>query len=259
MDMESSIKLSGVVITYNEEKNIRRCLESLQGVCDEIVVVDSFSTDDTKAICEQFNLRFIENKFGGHIEQKNFAMEQASHNHVLSLDADEALSDELKAEIKKVKQNWQGQACRFNRLTNYCGRWIRHSGWYPDAKIRLWDKRKGCWGGTNPHDCVEMKEGSKTRHLKGDLLHYSYYNMEEHVLRSVKYTKIAAKAAYAHGKKAKRINLWLNPSFKFFQYYVIRGGFLDGFYGLAICATTSYTTYLRYAFLWNLNQGESID
>lgn len=251
--------LSGVIITYNEERNIKRCLSSLEDVCDEIVVVDSFSTDDTKAICEQFDLRFIQNGFGGHIEQKNFAMEQASYDHVLSLDADEALSDELKAEIKRVKQNWQGHAYRFNRLTNYCGQWIKYSGWYPDTKTRLWDRRKGRWGGINPHDSVEMGGNIKAVHLKGNLLHYSYYTMEEHVLRSAKYAKISAKAMHKQGRKASWLKILGSTGFRFVQDYFFRLGFLDGFYGLVICGTSSHTTFLKYAYLRTLNAGKSIE
>ena len=257
--MSKPIKLSGVIITYNEEKNIGRCLESLQGICDEIVVVDSFSTDGTREICEGHQVRFIENPFAGHIEQKNFAMEQATHDHVLSLDADEALSEELKAEVLKIKANCMASAYRFNRFTNYCGQWIKHSGWYPDTKTRLWDRRLGRWGGTNPHDSVELQEGTKAVHVKGNLLHYSYYTMEEHVLRSAKYAKISAKAMYAQGRKASMLKMLASTGFRFVQDYILRLGFLDGFYGLVICGTSSHTTFLKYAYLRSLNAGKDID
>lgn len=257
--MSQSVQISGVIITFNEEKNIERCLQSLQGVCDEIVVVDSFSSDRTKEICAQFNVRFIENPFAGHIEQKNFAMEQASFDYVLSLDADEALSDKLKEAIVSVKKNWTASAYRFNRFTNYCGQWIKHSGWYPDTKTRLWDRRIGRWGGTNPHDSIELNAGVKTVHLSGDLLHYSYYTMEEHVVRSAKYAKISAKAMYAQGRKASVAKMLLSTGFRFMQDYIFRLGFLDGFYGLVICGTSSHTTFLKYAYLRSLNAGKEID
>lgn len=257
--MSNPVKISGVVITYNEERNIERCLQSLHGICDEIVVVDSFSTDRTKEICEQFEVRFIENTFKGHIEQKNFAMHQASHDYVLSLDADEALSAELQKAVTAVKQNWTHDAHRFNRFTNYCGQWIKHSGWYPDTKTRLWDRRKGKWGGTNPHDSVEMETPVSSMHLKGNLLHYSYYTMEEHVLRSAKYAKIAAKAMHTQGRKASMAKMLLSTGFRFVQDYILRLGFLDGFYGLVICGTSSHTTFLKYAYLRSLNAGNAID
>ncbi|MEK6565704.1 MAG: glycosyltransferase family 2 protein, partial [Bacteroidota bacterium] len=132
-------RLSVVIITHNEEQNIARCLESIRGVADEIVVVDSFSTDKTRAICQKHGARFIRHKFEGHIEQKNFAMRQAKSPYILSLDADEALSPELRQSILDVKNNWASDGYRINRLTNYCGAWIRHCGWYPDTKLRLLD------------------------------------------------------------------------------------------------------------------------
>jgi glycosyltransferase involved in cell wall biosynthesis len=256
--MSQSVKISGVIITYNEEKNIKRCLQSLHGICDEIVVVDSFSTDRTKEICEEFGVRFIQNPFAGHIEQKNFAMKQANNDYVLSLDADEALSEALQAEVMKVKLA-PGAAYRFNRFTNYCGQWIRHSGWYPDTKTRLWDRRKGKWGGTNPHDSVQLDSHVVPIHLKGDLLHYSYYTMEEHILRSAKYAKIAAKAMFAQGKKVSAAKMLASAAFRFIQDYIFRLGFLDGFYGLVICSTSSYATFLKYAYLRSLNTGKEID
>ena len=137
------VSLSAVIITYNEEKNIERCLLSLKGVVDEIVVVDSFSQDRTEAICAQYGVKFIQHAFEGHIQQKNWAITQASSPYVLSLDADEALSDELRQSILEAKNNWTAQGYFFNRLNNYCGQWIRHSGWYPDRKLRLWDARLG--------------------------------------------------------------------------------------------------------------------
>jgi len=173
------IKLSAVIITFNEERNIGRCLESLRGVVDDIVVVDSFSTDKTEAICLEHGARFVKHAFAGHIEQKNWAITQALYPHVLSLDADEALSDVLKQSILNAKANFNKQGYYMNRLTNYCGQWIRHSDWYPDRKLRLWDARKGSWGGTNPHDKYSLLAGDKESDwLKGDLLHYSYYTVE---------------------------------------------------------------------------------
>ncbi|OEK05362.1 glycosyltransferase family 2 protein [Roseivirga misakiensis] len=257
--MSKPVKISGVIITFNEERNIERCLTSLKEVCDEIVVVDSFSTDGTKAICQAHQVRFVENTFEGHIEQKNFAMAQATNDIVLSLDADEALSPKLQESILAVKQNWQQPAYRFNRFTNYCGQWIKHSGWYPDTKTRLWDRRNGKWGGTNPHDSVELSSNIEAKHLKGDLLHYSYYTMEEHVLRSAKYAKISAKALYKQGKKASLLKMIGSAGFRFVQDYFLRGGIRDGFYGLVICGTSSHTTFLKYAYLRNLNNGKAIE
>ena len=151
--------VSVVIITFNEEHNIARCLDSVKGIADEIVIVDSFSKDKTKEICLSYGAKFIENKFEGHIQQKNFAITQAKYPHILSLDADEALDEKLRNSISEVKKNFVHDGYYMNRLTNYCGKWVHHSGWYPDTKLRLWDSRKGQWAGVNPHDKYELTTG----------------------------------------------------------------------------------------------------
>lgn len=239
--------LSAVIITYNEERNIERCLASLQGVADEVVVVDSFSTDRTEEICRRFNVRFICNTFEGHIEQKNFAAAQATYDYVLSLDADEALTDELRASVLAVKQNWTGDAYAMNRLTNYCGQWIRHCGWYPDTKTRLWNRTKGCWGGVNPHDKWELfDKKAPVAHLKGDLLHYSYYTISQHIKQIEYFSEIAAKAEARNGKKPAVIKIMVGPLIKFIKVYWIKRGFLDGYYGYVICRLTAQATFIKY-------------
>jgi len=228
------VRLSVVIITLNEEKNMARCLSSVKEIADEIVVIDSFSTDKTEEISSQFGARFIKNKFEGHIEQKNYAITQAKYQHILSLDADEALSDELLVSIKAVKENFEADGYYFNRLSNYCGKWIKHGRWYPDRKLRLWDSTKGSWQGQNPHDKFMMQQGSKTAHLKGDLLHYTVYNISQHILQIHKFTDLSAKADFKRGKKANLLKILFKPTFKFFSDYFLRFGFLDGYYGLVI-------------------------
>src|SRR6056297_3319413 len=174
------IKISVVIITFNEEKNIKRCLASIQDVADDIVVVDSYSDDRTEALCKSYGARFITHTFHSHIDQKNWAITQAVYPHILSLDADESLSAELKESILEVKKDWEYDGYYFNRLTNYCGKWIRHTTWYPSRKLRLWDSRKGSWGGINPHDQFILEPGCTRKYLKGDILHYSYYQLDEH-------------------------------------------------------------------------------
>ena len=252
--MSKKVKISAVVITFNEEHNIARCLTSLLDVCDEIIVVDSYSSDRTKTICAEFDVKFIEHHFKGHIEQKNFAMGQASSDYVLSLDADEALSQELKSQISRVKNNWQGPAYKFNRFTNYCGQWIKHCGWYPDTKVRLWDRKKGKWGGLNPHDSVELEPSVTPIHLKGNLLHYSYYSVQEHFERSLKYAKISARAMQQKEKKAGLGKIMSSTIYRFVRDYFIRLGILDGFYGLVICTTNAYTTFAKYVYLREYNR-----
>ncbi|HND86971.1 MAG TPA: glycosyltransferase family 2 protein [Saprospiraceae bacterium] len=248
--------LSAVIITYNEERNITRCLDSLIGLADEVVVVDSFSTDATPDICRARGVRFLQHPFEGYIEQKNYALTQASHPYILSLDADEALSDQLRASIATAKQNWQAQGYTMNRLTNYCGQWIRHSGWYPDRKLRLFDRSQGRWGGTNPHDRVEMPLQAPIQHLQGDLLHYSYYSVDEHLHRARKYAHIAAAAMWAKGKRVTAAHVLLSPAFKFLRNYLLKAGFLDGRAGWTICRIAALENYWKYRILWE--KGRSV-
>ncbi|MCF8217709.1 MAG: glycosyltransferase family 2 protein [Bacteroidales bacterium] len=248
------MKISAAIITYNEERNIQRCLESLQAVADEIVVVDSFSEDRTKQICQNFDLTFIENPFEGHIQQKNFALDQTKYDMILSLDADEALSDKLKKSILEIKTQPENenQAFSVNRLTNYCGKWIYHSGWYPDRKVRLWNKKSGEWGGVNPHDKVVLFDNTTVRQLKGDLLHYSYYSIEEHILQINKFSSIAANAMKDKQKALVLTKMLFSPLVRFLRDYIFKGGFRDGFYGFIICRNSAYSRFLRYGKLYQL-------
>lgn len=247
-------KISAVIITFNEERNIERCLKSLDGVADEILVVDSYSTDQTRAICERYNVRFLEHDFEGHIQQKNYAMEQASNDWVLSLDADEALTDELKKSIASADLT-RFDSFRLKRLTNFCGQWIKHCGWYPDKKTRLWNRNKGKWGGQNPHDRVEMESSSSTGELNGDLLHYSFYTLSEHVAQIQKFSSLAAQAAYDNGKRSSLItNVIIGPFYTFIKKYILQVGFLDGYFGFIISINTAYSKFLKYIKLRELQK-----
>lgn len=249
------IKLSVVIITLNEEKNIARCLESVKGIADEVVVVDSLSTDGTKAICESYQVRFIEQKFLGYVEQKNFALHIASFDYVLSLDADEALSSELREEIKKIKMNFQGAGYCFNRLTDYNGHWVRYCGWYPDTKLRIVKKEVAHWVGNNPHDALEV-QGIVT-HLKGDLLHYSYNSISSHVLQTNKFSTIEAQALFDKGKRVGIVKLVTRPLYQFFKDYILKRGFLDGRYGFVICTLNSLYVLLKYAKMIDLQKSKT--
>lgn len=241
------VKLSVVIITFNEEKNIERCLQSVKDIADEIVVLDSFSKDSTQQICEKHSVKFFQHAFDGHIQQKNRAITYASHPHILSLDADEALDEDLKRSILSVKNNFEKDGYYINRLTNYCGHWVKHCGWYPDSKLRLWDSRKGQWTGINPHDKYELFDGDKnTGHLKGDILHYSYYTLNDHYKQVEYFTNISAKAFYEKGKKAPLYKLLVNPVAKFVDHYLLHLGFLDGKAGYLISRISAYATYLKY-------------
>ena len=248
------MKISCVIITYNEEKNIERCIRSVEGVAEDIVVVDSYSKDRTKEICLALSVRFVEHKFDGHIEQKNYAISHAKYPYILSLDADEALSEDLRLSILKVKNNWNSDGYYFNRLTNYCGKWIKHCGWYPDQKLRLWDSRLGKWTGINPHDRYEMKSEAKLQFIKGDLLHYSYYSISQHIDQVNKFTEIGAREAVAAGKKSNLLKIVFNPIWKFTRDYFIKFGLFDGYYGFVICVISAHATFLKYIKMKQLSK-----
>lgn len=252
--MAESVKISATVITFNEEKKIERCLQSLMGVADEIIVVDSFSTDATETVCKKYPVVFVQKAFEGYIAQKNYAVDQASNDYILSLDADEMLSDELRTSILAVKDNWTYEAYAVNRFNNYCGKWIRFCGWYPDRKIRLWDRRKARWSGEDPHDKVHLSSG-RVKLLRGDLLHYAYFTVDEHLRQMHRFAEVAARAKYRNGKRPIfLVHVVLNPMFKFLRKYLLQLGFLDGYYGFVFCATTSALNFYKYLRLYEYHR-----
>jgi glycosyltransferase involved in cell wall biosynthesis len=246
--------ISAVIITFNEEKNIARCIESVKSVADEILIVDSFSQDTTGRISTCLGATFLQHAFEGHIEQKNYALSQAKYDCVLSLDADEALSPELIDSIARVKHTWQYDGYAFNRLTSYCGQWIKHSGWYPDPKIRLFDRRKACWGGVNPHDKIIMASGATTLRISGDLLHYTFSTVAEHIEQINTFSEIKAEGMFRTGRKVSLLRMVLEPLFKFFKNYILKAGFLDGWYGLIISVNSAHAVFLRHAKLYEKNR-----
>ncbi|MCH7534386.1 MAG: glycosyltransferase family 2 protein [Bacteroidetes bacterium] len=247
------VQLSVVIITYNEEINIERCIDSVSSIADEILVVDSFSTDKTKEMCEAKGVRFLTNVFEGYIEQKHFATSQATHDYVLSIDADECLSEELEASIRDVKNNWMFDGYKFNRLNNYCGKWIRHCGWYPDKKLRLLDRTKGNWQGINPHD-EYIIENRNVGYLKGNLFHYPFDTIDQHKKQIDFFSDVSAKALFDQGKKSNFILPIVKAAAKFIQSYFLKLGFLDGYYGLLICSLSSGAKYKKYKKLRLLNK-----
>jgi heptosyltransferase III len=246
------IKISAVIITYNEEKNIERCLLSLKDIADDIVVLDSFSTDKTQVICQKYGVKFYQHPFNGYVEQKNRALEFAQHPIVLSIDADEVISPELKKSILKVKENWDADAYYFNRLTNYVGKWIRHGDWYPDCKLRLFDIRKGKWDGILIHEKVKMDNGAIVKFLKGDLYHYSYYSIYQHVQQANKFTDIMADEYFKKGRKVNVFSYTIKPFWWFIKSYFIKGGLLDGYYGFVISMISAQANFLKFIKLKQL-------
>jgi glycosyltransferase involved in cell wall biosynthesis len=248
-------KLSVVVITFNEEANIGRCIDSVLQVADEVIVLDSLSTDRTSAIAAAMGAKVHQQPFAGYIEQKNKALDLASFTLVLCLDADEAIDERLVDAILDIKRSPRALGYTMNRCTNYCGRFIRHGSWYPDRKLRLFDKTRARWTGINPHDRVGFLSGGAVAHLKGDILHYSYRSLEEHILQNNRFSTISAEAYLARGKKANWLNMTLNPTWAFFQGYVLRAGFLDGFLGFVIAVNVAHMTFMKYYKLYALQRG----
>lgn len=241
-------KLTVCVIAKDEEAHIAACLRSAD-FADEAVVVDSRSTDRTREIAASLGARVVERDWPGHVEQKNFALTEAAHDWVLCLDADERVSPELRTSILAALERPELPAgFEFPRRTWYLGRWIRHGGWYPDRKLRLFRRSAGGWTGTNPHDRVEVR-GAVGR-LGGDLLHFSYDSIADHLRTINSFTSIAAREKAAAGARAGFAGLVLHPVGKFLRMYVVRAGFLDGFPGFAVAVSGAYYVFLKYAKLW---------
>ena len=244
------IQLSVVIIAYNEAEKIGRCIDSAREIADDIVVIDSYSTDATERVCLERGARVVKRAFAGYIQQKNFALTQALHPHVLALDADEALSERLRESIRAAKAHWRHAGYAMNRLNHYCGRPIRHGGAYPDRKLRFWDKRLGNWGGTNPHDTVVLQKGSRIGFLKGDILHYTFDSVAGHREQARRFAAIAAESVFAQGRRASLLALYLHhPALMFLKNYILRLGFLDGYYGIALCSINAEGSFLKYARL----------
>ncbi len=242
------MRISVVIITFNEEKNLARCLDSVKGVADEILVVDSSSTDNTVAIASSFGARIIDHPFEGYAKQKIFATAEAANDWVLSLDADEELPQPLKDSILAVKSNPQYNVYKMPRLTNYCGKWIRHCGWYPDYQTRLYDRTKGAWEDRKVHEFWKANDATgKTGTLKGDLLHYSFDSIASHLKKIEKYTELAALAAAESGKSAGILKIIFSPIWHFLTEYFIKLGFLDGYYGFVICRLSAYSAFVKYS------------
>lgn len=257
MENNKSVKLSAVIITFNEEANIGRCIDSIKSIADEILVIDSNSTDKTVEICREKNVTVTSLDWQGYSGSKNHGNALAKHDLILSIDADEALSEELKQSILNIKLNPIYDAYSMNRLTNYCGKWIKHCGWYPDRKLRLWQRSKGMWKG-EIHEFIQLEKEVKVSLLKGDLLHYSFPTISSHVKTANNFSDIAALEAV---NKSKKINVFvhvlLNPAFTFFSKYFLKLGFLDGYYGFVVCTISAHASFLKYAKIIQLKNADS--
>ncbi|MBI5363690.1 MAG: glycosyltransferase family 2 protein [Planctomycetes bacterium] len=237
----------------DEEDRIADCLASL-AFCDEVVVVDSHSKDRTRALASELGARVIERDWPGHVAQKEFTIREARHDWVLCVDADERITPELRAEILALRDaGFPVQAgWRFPRLSSYLGRWMTRGGWYPDRQLRLFDRRRGHWGGNDPHDRVELD--GPVGELRGNLLHHPYRSFGEHLRTIDKYTTIMAEGLHRRGERAGIFDLTLRPSARFFRAYVLKLGFLMGWRGLVQAYLSAYYGRLKYMKLRALQE-----
>lgn len=246
--------LSVVIITFNEEKNIGRCIGSVKTVADEIIVIDSFSNDRTVDIATAMGARVKQSVFDGYVNQKNKAINETLHDYVLLLDADEFLSEELADSILKEKQNFEYKAYAMKRCNIFRGSFIRHGLWYPDRKLRLFDKRYGCCGGLNPHDEIIMKDTRKVKLLKGDMYHHTFDDVDAYRKRNIEVSNIVAQSIFEAGIKKSRWKIIFSPAWSFINGYFLRLGFLEGYNGFIIAMLTAQQSFLKYQRLRQLHR-----
>jgi glycosyltransferase involved in cell wall biosynthesis len=248
------MRISATVITLNEQRHIRQCLESLQGIADEMIVVDSGSQDATLEIAAHLGAKTFVREWTNYAEQKNFASSLAQYEWILSLDADECLSSSLRQDILQAKQNGaqRGVAFEFPRKAFYLGRWIEHSGWYPDHKVRLFLKDKGRWEGRFVHETLRV-EGPIVR-LRGDLLHYSCESISEHLRSLDRYTTLAAEELWQRQKRSRWTQLLGSAFSAFVKTYWLKQGFRDGMQGFVIACLAGHYNLVKHAKLWELEQ-----
>lgn len=251
-------KISACVIAFNEERKIRRCLQSLTW-CDEIIVVDSFSTDRTLEICREFTDRVYQHEWLGYVGQRNLVREMSNYPWILFLDSDEevspALRDEILAEFEQGTNDYVGY--EFPRLVYYLGRWIRHGEWYPDVKLRLFKKEFGRTEGQEPHDRVSVNGAVKR--LKNPVWHYTYDDITDHVNTLNRFSSIGAQQKFVHESPFRWTDLFFRPMFRFIKGYILRRGFLDGSHGFVIALMSAYGAYLKYAKLWEMYRRQRRD
>ena len=247
-----SVTISAVIITKNEEQNIERCLQAIEGWVDEIVVVDSHSTDRTREICTRFSkMRFVGHNWEGFSKTKNVANGFATMDYILSLDADEEISIELREKLLELKNNLvpgDRKAYEIDRLTNYCGQWIWHSGWRPDYQMRFFPRGLAAWDGAEVHETIQLKEIVERHRIeKVYLYHYSFYSIADHIERVNRYSSLGAEKIVRLKKGALVFRAIFNGLFRFYKSYFIKLGILDGFYGFVIAVVSAYAVFLKYA------------
>ncbi|MCF8247862.1 MAG: glycosyltransferase family 2 protein [Saprospiraceae bacterium] len=248
--------ITAVVISQNEARTIGQCVAALRKVCDEVLVLDSASTDGTIEICEKLGAKVLQQEWLGYSQTKNVGNEMASNDWILSIDSDEVLSEELIESLKNLQPE-TGKVYALDRITEYEGKWVRHSGWYPEWKVRLFDRHSVEWQGDFVHETLHIPADYQVVRLQGKLFHYSFKNTEDHLLRLVKYARLGAAEQFAKGKKVTFVKRWFAPAARFVRGFFIKRGFLDGRIGWLICKREAAMVRLRYKLLEELwrNQG----
>ena len=248
------MKISVTIITLNEERNIERCIRSVQEVADEIIVLDAFSSDNTPSICKSLNVRFEQRKWEGYTSAKNYLNSLAQYDYILSMDADEAVDSTLREEILGLKHLNEPEIYSLNRLTNYCGKWIKHSGWYPDVKVRLFPKKDCYWSGEYVHEVLVFPASIPVKQLNGHLEHYSYYSYKEHRERADRYSKLTAQKMFEAGDRASIFKPYLSGLMRFVKMYILQMGFLDGKMGFKIAQISCQSNVFKYKELRRITQ-----
>lgn len=258
MPARTRVPLSACIITFNEADRIGECLASL-AFCDELIVIDSHSTDATREIAEGMGARVLQRPFDGFRSQKQFAIEQASHDWVLCLDADERVSQALRDSIEAARARGFDDAAgyRFARLSEYFGRFLRHGNAYPDRVLRLFDRRRGGWRGQREvHEAASVEGAVCTLH--GDLIHHPYRSLEQQLGKTQRYARMMAEHDFARGRRATLARLVLSPAWRFWRGYVLRLGFLDGWHGLVYAYVRANYVRQKTIMLWLLQNGKPV-
>ena len=251
------MKISATIITLNEEENIREALASVEWA-DEVIVVDSGSTDKTCEIAEAAGARVIKRDWPGFAQQKQFAAEQAAHDWVFSLDADERVSPELSnsiAALRKLSKTQRADGYRIARRSFYQGRWIKGGGWYPDRQLRLYKKSRGRWADRYIHESVRMDADARVENLEGDILHYSVRNSaQHHRMIGERYAPLAARQMFEEGRRTSRLRIATAAPFAFIRSFILKGGFRDGMAGLTIARFAGHHDFLKHIMLWEMQR-----
>jgi len=252
------VKISAVIITFNEESNIEDAIRSVNWA-DEVLVVDSESTDSTREIAESLGATVITNPWPGFSAQKQFAMERAANDWILSLDADERVSEDLQKEIRDIQEvGRDGDGYKIPRLSYYMKKPVRHGGWYPDLQLRLFDRRKGRWNGAVVHESVKMNDDARVEQLKSDIVHYTVENASQHQrMIAERYAPLGAQMMFEEGRRTSPVKAVLASWFSFVRAYILKLGFLDGFAGFCIAYFAAHNTFLKHVMLIEIQTGKA--